>query len=151
MTASLDVQAHADYIKTVLEASLTGVNVYAKPPGDAAIEYPAIGIVPRAGDEGLFVEYQCTFGARGLTKTHWNLELVCANPETEDQYTETFDMLGIGTRVPIFDALAAFNDNTSGYTGVILGASPPLPSTTSDGIGVITSRIPITVHQQRTA
>lgn len=151
MTASLDILAIAQYIKSVLDANLSGVSVYALAPGEGPIEYPAIGIVPTTGADGGFVEYQRTFGSRGLTMTHWFLEVACDNAEPEDQYSEIFSMLGIGTERSIFDALAEFNDNSDGYTGAILTATVPTPGVGPDGGAVVSARIPITVNKSRTS
>jgi hypothetical protein len=149
--------ALAAQIKAILDASAQPANVQAHPQNDPAL--PAVLIIPRAGDDGLYVEFRGTYGPSSqCTQNLWvEIRVPGDSPSADiamDQY------LTPGRGECIWDAIEPRNaagdvDHTLGITGVNCvaesGASPPtwyLDNETGTRTW-LSSRIAVRITQQR--
>lgn len=142
--------ALAAQIESYLDASEHPANVHPYPFG--SIIANAVVLIPRAGDDGLYIDFRQTFGPRSLCHMSLWVEVRVggASPDadlTMDRY------LTPGTAESLFDAIEA--DKTLGIPGVDCtvdkGATPPawFEPAVPDGRTWLACRFPVDIYETR--
>lgn len=145
-------EALAAQIKSVINSSAQRANVHAFPQGSPQLN--AILLYPRAGEDGLYLNYRLTFGPRSVMAMRLWVEIrVGGDSPSADMEMDRY--LTPGTDESVFDAIEA--DRTLGLEGVDCtvenGATAPgwFEPTVSDGTGRtwLMSRIPVEITGTR--
>ncbi len=142
-------QALAAQIEAALNASGQPANVHAFPFGTPATN--AVLVLPRAGDDGLYIDYRRTFGDRAVCRMSLWVEIRTGG-DSPNAEMEMDRYLTPGTAECVFDAIEA--DSTLGGACaacfVDKGVTPPAQFTDAEGVrNWVSARFAVEIYEQR--